>query len=118
MNDPQLGQLNWPTNLHGNVLIHLARIAALAFFDNTSWIVCFRNSLQDTINISDEFFYLNVIDINGDKSEVITINADHNRQPDDGVIMGKNRTNVKPFANNQLTRYLGVWFSSKLSLRH
>src|SRR5436190_13429606 len=105
MDDPQLGytmQLNWPTNLHGNSTFHLAKIAALAFFDNTSWIACSRTFLQNTINISDEFFHLNDIDINGDKSEVIAVNADH-QQPDNGIIMGKNQTNVKPTANNQLT---------------
>ena len=61
---------------------------------------------------------MNDININGDKSEIIAVNANRQHQTSDGIVMGTNQHTVKPAANNQLIRYLGVWFSSKLSPRH
>ena len=121
MDDPQLGynmNINWPIDLHGNTHIHSTRISALAFFDDTAWIGSSQLSLQQTINISNGFFNLNDININGDKSEVIAVNANRQHQDSDGIVMGTDQHTVKPVANNQLIRYLGVWFSSKLSPRH
>ena len=72
--------------------------------------------MQKTVDISKGFFLLNDIDINGKKSEVITINA--NQQPEEGITMGSDNHCFVPAAPNQLVRYLGVWFSSRLSRRH
>ena len=111
MDDPQLGynmNINWPSNLHGNTYSHSTRISALAFFDDTAWIGSSQPSLQQTINISNGFFNLNDININGDKSEVIAVNAKLQQQTSDGIVMGIDQHTVKPAANNQLIRYLDV----------
>ena len=46
------------------------------------------------------------------------INADINQHPEEGIVMGTDNHRVLPAAPNQLVRYLGVWFSSRLSRRH
>ena len=97
--------INWPSDLHGNTRSHSTRISALAFFDD---IGSSQPSLQQTINISNGFFNLNDININGDKSEVIAVNANRQHQASDGIVMGTDQHTVKPVANNQLIRYLGV----------
>src|SRR5204863_1302600 len=88
------------------------------FFNDTAWIESSQPSLQQTINIFNGFFNLNDININGDKSEVIVINAKRQHQTSDGIVMGTDQYTVKPAANNQLIRYLGVWFSFKLFPKH
>ena len=111
MDDPQLGynmNINWPSDLYGNTHIHSTRISALVFFDDTAWIGSSQPSLQQTINIFNGFFNLNDININGDKSEVIVINAKRQHQTSDGIVMGTDQHTVKPATNNQLIRYLGV----------
>ena len=99
--------INWPVDLLGNTRSHSTRISALAFFDDTAWIGSSQPSLQQTINISNGFFNLNDININGDKSEVIAVNAKRH-QTSDGIVMGTDQHTVEPATNNQLIRYLGV----------
>ena len=68
-----------------------------------------------TITISNEFFALNDIKINGDKSELIVINGDTNDNPSEGIIMGSDNATVLPSPNHKPVRYLGVWFTPSLS---
>src|ERR1043166_3385150 len=87
MDDPTLGyniSVNWPTDLHGNTHSHST---ALAFFNDTAWIGPSQPSLQQTIDISNGFFRYNDININGDKSEAMAINANQQHQTSNGIIM-------------------------------
>jgi hypothetical protein len=119
MDDQNLGytmNIAWPTDLRGNSHIHSTRIAALAFFDDTAWLAASRTSLQRTIDISNGFFRLNDIDINGAKSELLTVHANTSPnvpeqpsdRPSDSIVMGTDLHTVKPAPNNKLIRYLGV----------
>src|SRR3989440_12034763 len=107
--------VSWPTDLHGNTKNYSSRISALAFFDDTSWLAHSRASLTKTIGISNEFFILNDIKINGDKSELIIINGDAADSPSEGIIMGSDNATVLPSPNYKPVRYLGVWFTPSLS---
>ena len=49
------------------------RIATLAYADDTVWVQPNKWSMQRTIEVLNEFYELN--DINGKKSELITINT-------------------------------------------
>src|SRR5256714_1656427 len=118
MDDESLGytmSVSWPTDLHGNTKNYSSRISALAFFDDTSWLAHFRASLTKTIGISNEFFILNDIKINGDKSKLIIINGDAADSPSEGIIMGSDNATVLPSPNHKPVRYLGVWFTPSLS---
>src|SRR5688572_16705299 len=83
------------------------RIAASAFADDTLWIGSSREQLQQTINVSNEFFELNDIQINGSKSELIIINSS---SPGDQnyVTMGDN-VKVAGKKATEETRFLGIW---------
>src|SRR6266496_4716540 len=118
MEDESLGytmSVTWPTDLHGNTNTYTSRISALAFFDDTSWLAHSKASLTRIIVISNEFFILNDIKINGDKSELIVINGDAADSPSEGIIMGSDNATVLPSPNHKPVRYLGVWFTPSLS---
>src|SRR5690348_7075714 len=78
-----------------------------AFSDDTIWLGNSKTNLQKTINISNSFYRLNDIEINGDKSELlyigtkkkVSIRETTNNNNDDHinpylVKMGKNNTTV------------------------
>ena len=81
----------------------------------TLWLAHSRAFLTRTIGISNEFFILNDIKINGDKSELIIINGDAADSPSEGIIMGSDNATVLPSPNHKPVRYLGVWFTPSLS---
>ena len=70
--------------------------------------------MTKTITISNEFFVLNDIKINGDKSEFLVINSDAADSPLEGIIMGSDNAMVLPSPNHKPVRYLGVWFTPSL----
>ena len=118
MDDPTLGytmSANWPSDLHGNTRTYASRISALAFFDDTSWLAHSRASMTRTIDLSNEFFVLNDININGAKSELIVVNGNPTDNPLDGITMGSDNATVLPSPNHRPVRYLGVWFTPSLS---
>ena len=112
--DPTLGyhmKVNWPA------VQHSCRISTLAYADDTAWIAPSKNVLQRTIDISNQFFRLNDIDINGKKSELLVIHPHRRKLPDSylSIMMGSNPCEVKASQPSETIRYLGVWFASKQS---
>src|SRR5262249_53401244 len=98
-------------DLHGSSKHFHKRISALAFADDTAWIGATLSQLQRTINISNEFFNINDIDINGKKSHLLAIN--HRNSQDAAhpatVVMGnKQLAMVTACSPKQPVRYLGV----------
>src|SRR2546429_3528636 len=91
------------------------KIAALAFVDDTAWVAESHKDLQQTIDISNEFFELNDIAINGNKSELMVVNVASIKDQPASINMGtgQNATTVIAAEPTTAIRYLGVWFSSK-----
>lgn len=108
--DPHNGYImetDWRFNSELNIWKQKqARIAGLAFMDDTVWIHGSKQGLQRIIDISDSFFNLNDIQIKGEKSELLCINSDEDEK-DNYILMGSNRNKVE-FIKNKEIRYLGV----------
>src|SRR2546421_529190 len=114
-NDSTLGyttEVSWPTSQPNSFRVIKTRVAGLAFADDTLWIGHSQTNLQRIIDISNSFFVLNDIEINGDKSKLMVINPPTN-QIQSSITMGTNRP-AKVLAKHpkELIRYLGVWFSA------
>ena len=111
----------WPTNISYNLTKEIShQQAVLAYADDTTWIAKSKEELQRIINISNEFYELNDIEINSKKSELIVMNPDKKKvEKEDqlAVIVGKNQNKVYAKKESDLARYLKVWISSKRKLR-
>ena len=83
----------WPTNILYNLTKEISyQQAVLAYTDDTTWIAKSKKELQRIINISNEFYEINDIEINSKKSELIVMNANKKkvRKEDQlAVIVGK-----------------------------
>ena len=72
--------------------------ACSAFADDTIWIGNSRNNLQNIIDLSDSFYQLNDMEINGDKSELLYIGPKKDKE-DTSITMGNKRAIIYPPAN-------------------
>ena len=96
---------------------HSIRIAALAFADDTAWIANSKSNMDNIIAITNQFFLLNDIEINGAKLELLVTHSKLPR-PDQTIIMGKDNTLIHSVDATDTIRYLGVWFSPKRNSNH
>jgi len=106
----------WPTDITYNLTKELShRQAVLAYADDTTWIAKSKKELQDIINISNEFYEINDIEINSKKSELIAINVNKKCKGEDqlAIIVGKSQNKVYAKKETDLARHLGVWISSR-----
>ena len=101
----------WPTDITYNLTKELShRQAVLAYADDTTWIAKSKKELQDIINISNEFYEINDIEINSKKSELIAINVNKKCKGEDqlAIIIGKSQSKVYAKKETDLARHLGV----------
>ena len=109
--------VNWPINLSSNKTQEVSwRQGVLAYADDTTWIAKSKEELQRIIRISDEFYELNDIEINGKKSELLVINpclTGSKGDKESAIIVGKNKDVVLAKRGTEVIRHLGVWLSEK-----
>jgi len=118
--DPRLGYTmssSWRTSIYSDKIVTMElRCACLAYADDTIWIGKNKQDLERIIEISNEFFDLNDIAINGKKSELIIINPSVPTS-DQHVRMGRDNAIVKNNGHSP-TRYLGIWLTNNPSNIH
>ena len=76
--------------------------------DDTLWMADSRTDLQNIMIIADSFFTLNSIQVNWDKSVLLTNIKD--TSPVNFAFNGKDVW-LSPLSHKDSTRYLGVWIS-------
>jgi len=104
----------WPSTIHNKLgNIQLENTSALAYADDTQWIAPSQAQAQRIVDISNEFFELNDIMINGSKTEILTINPEIPNYEDRHIFMGRDRTKILPLKKTEPMRILGVWYTEQ-----
>ena len=62
------------------------RVGVLAYTDNTTWLTNSQESMQRTIDIAQEFYKLNDIEINLNKTELIVLKHGKKKHAKDYII--------------------------------
>ncbi|RGB36530.1 hypothetical protein C1646_758003 [Rhizophagus diaphanus] len=82
--------------------------------DDTVFLESSKFRMQKIVDIANEFYLINDIDINTKKSKMIIINLTVERH-EQTIELGQDHSTVQ--ATNDEIRYLGVWFSNKPNRR-
>ena len=102
-----------PTDLVYNSVKEIThQQAVLAYADDTTWIARSKRELQGIVNIANEFYTLNDIEINSKKSELLVINTDKKKRVNQEhyiIEIDKKSDKVLAKKDASVYRYLGVW---------
>ena len=100
-----------PTDLSSNLWQEEHQTqSVVAFADDTTWIASSKEALNQIIQVAEEFYKLNDIQINSNKSKLVIINPPKDQDPE--IIL--NNTVIKAENSKAITCILGVWFNNKL----
>ena len=107
-------ELQWPINVEKRIYkIEKVMVSTLAYADDTTWVAESKTALQKIIQVSNSFFTLNDIEINGAKSEAIAWRPYKQEKEEDSIQIGTPLSLVKVKKPEESTRFLGVWISLK-----
>jgi exonuclease III/ribonuclease HI len=87
-------------------------ISNVAFMDDTTWITEDKEDLEKILEIADDFYNLNNIKVNKDKSELL-YHQSNDRNEDELVILqfGQDNIEIKSAKYKESIRFLGVWIN-------
>ena len=106
-----------PTDLVYNSVKEIThQQAVLAYADDTTWIARSKRELQGIVNIANEFYTLNDIEINSKKSELLVINTDKKKRVNQEhyiIEIGKKGDKVLAKKDTSAYRHLGVWITGQ-----
>ena len=114
--DKDLGFIAKVSNLNANGIVESSssiRQAVLAYADDTTWIATSKKQMERTIEIAEQFFYINDIEINGSKSKLVVLNSG---------LLGQDKNisfcKAKLVAEKKLcdVKFLGVYLSTSKEL--
>src|SRR5260363_17052 len=86
----------------------------MAYADDTVWLAKSKSKIAEIIAVAEEFFEINDIKINDNKSELIVINSKTKKstlEKSEEIQIGG--VTVKTKEKEKTTRYLGIWLSEK-----
>ena len=81
------------------------RQAAIAYADNTTWLASSRKQLEELLAIAEEFYALNDIQINTQKSKLLVINP---KVKIEEIYISFGAIRIKAEKDNTITRFLGI----------
>jgi hypothetical protein len=86
-------------------------VGDLAFMDDTTWITETKDSLETILEIADDFYNLNSIKVNKDKSELLVYDPNNPQLNRNSIILkfGDDQIEITPKLYNESARILGVW---------
>ncbi|EXX60403.1 hypothetical protein RirG_180210 [Rhizophagus irregularis DAOM 197198w] len=109
-------KVTWPNDINDPITWtqYRLQVPVCAYMDDTIFLESSRFRMQNIVDIANEFYIINDIDINAKKSELIIINPTVEWH-EQNIELGRDRSIIQ--ATNEEIRYLGVWFSNKPSRR-
>ncbi|GES89606.1 Down syndrome cell adhesion molecule-like protein Dscam2 [Rhizophagus clarus] len=120
--DESLGytmELKWPNNVFHNEKRNIKiQTATSVYVDDTQWIAKSKNKAKKISLIADEFFDINDIKINGEKSKIIVVNPEDINENERFLEIGKNKDKVFANKGSDPIRILGVWFKADKGDKH
>ena len=88
------------------------RPSTSAFADDTLWLESNKEDIQQTIDTSNEFFTINDIKINGDKSKFIVLN--NSQTADNNCVTIRNQSTIVHAKTNLVDiRFLSIYLREK-----
>ena len=110
--------IKWPTRVQTMETHSMeVNVSHSAFMDDTIWICKDQQSAQRTIDISNQFFSMNDVKINGDKSELLVINSKV-KKVEQSLNMGTPPTRVFAANKGEPIRFLGIWIRERRGFSH
>ncbi|EXX71294.1 hypothetical protein RirG_079790 [Rhizophagus irregularis DAOM 197198w] len=109
-------KVNWPNDINDpkTWTQYRLQVPVCAYIDDTVFLESSKFRMQKIVDIANEFYSINDIDINTKKSEMIIINPTVERQ-EQTIELSRDRPIVQ--ATDDEIMYLGVWFSNKPNRR-
>ncbi|CAJ0827291.1 5476_t:CDS:2, partial [Entrophospora sp. SA101] len=104
-------EVNWKADISKPEIAKIsAEISTLAYMDDTTWITTSKENLEKILEIADDFYNLNNIQINKNKSVLLTSQTDQ-EQNIINLKFGNSTINIKPISKSESVRFLGVWIN-------
>ncbi|CAB4403351.1 unnamed protein product [Rhizophagus irregularis] len=109
---------NWPTIDFHNIIASetTLKVSCIAYADDTAWIASNKDEITKIISISNSFFELNDITINGEKSELLVWNTPKGTTNE--INMGTDLILIKANPPLKDARYLGTYIRSRAGQSH
>src|SRR5689334_18475961 len=102
---PNDNRLNYTTEMKSHQ-------AVVAFADDTTWIASSKEQMECTLQIAEDFFKLNDIQINGKKLKLIIMNPS---EPKENRKVKLNNEWIFEEGKTKITKFLGIWLNNKLN---
>ena len=81
------------------------------YMDDSTWLANKKETLEQILEIADQFFTLNNIKVNKDKSELLVSSPSYNTSQPISIKFGHENISLLPKNYTEVARILGVWIN-------